>query len=283
MPLARDETVRRKDDASAGSAVAGKPGSCSRVKSGSFCLRSSLGAPFLVVSDQHLVRALPVPSREEWKEILSLCAAITKSWDVRGAVVLSDFEGEMTGLEGELTSAAFQRTLGLDSKSLRPLPSQGTNRDMGLLIDLRCAEAVALVKRIMESDTICKVIWGAAGDVTSLRYCPVQKPLGIQSACVVDAQLAYSSIGKRLGMATMLGRLPDKSIAGLPEKGCIDFLTPHSHNCRALALPFEQDVALYAVDDLHRLDAVLQNKKTWKRLLHGGAEANTRSSFFTSA
>eukprot|EP00931_Biecheleriopsis_adriatica_P011348 TRINITY_DN112432_c0_g1_i1.p1 TRINITY_DN112432_c0_g1~~TRINITY_DN112432_c0_g1_i1.p1 ORF type:complete len:450 (+),score=76.62 TRINITY_DN112432_c0_g1_i1:38-1351(+) len=233
----------------------------SRVKSGGFCLRSSLNVPFLVVSDRQLVDGVPTPSSAEWKELLALCTEIVKSWDVRGAVLLSDFEGELTGLEGELISAAFQRTLVVDSKSLRPLHSTGVNRDMGLLFDLRCSESIALVKRIMESDMICKMIWGAAGDVTGLRFTPVKQPLAIQSACVVDVQLAFSSVGRRLSMAKMLERLPSKAISGLPDKSCMDFASAHAFNRRAFSLPLQTTAAAYAVDDLHRLDAVLQHQK----------------------
>lgn len=251
----------------------------SRVKNGSFCIRSSKNVPFLVVSDRQLVDGLPSPSPAEWQELLALCREIIKMWDAkgRGTSLLADFEGEMTGLEGELVSAAFQRTLVLDPKSLRPTQvGGGGSREMGLLVDLRCADAIQLVKRIMESENMCKIIWGANGDVTSLRYTPVQQPLSIESSNVVDAQLAFSNHGRRLGMEKMLERLPPKSIEGLPAKACIDFATPHAFNRRALALPFQPHVAAYAVDDLHRLEAVLLGQKPSSGN-YSGAQKDTSS------
>jgi len=237
----------------------------SRVKSGAFCLKSSLGVPFLVVSEgldgRSLVGSVPCPSAEEFKELLALCGDLVKQWDSRGAAVLADFEGEFTGLEGELVSAAFQRTFAVDPKSSRPMTAGGTCRDMGLLIDLRCSAGVDLTKRIMESEALLKVIWGADGDVASLKYTPAPKPLDIDSANVVDAQLAFSSQEKRLGMAKMLERVPAKLLEKLPQKNSLDFDTPHAANRRALGLPLSDQDATYAVDDLHRLDGILQTQK----------------------
>jgi len=227
-----------------------------------FCMKSSLGVPFLVVSEsRQLVDGVPKPTPDEWKELESLCSAIVKQWSSRGAVILADFEGDMMGFEGELVSAAFQRTFAIDPKSLRPLPSPGICRDLGLLIDLGCKGSLALVKRVMESDGLSKLIWGADGDVTALRYSPAPRPLDIHSVSVVDAQLAFSTEKRRLGMAAMLEQLPPESIAGLPAKDVIDFNTAHARNRRALALPLSREVARYAVDDLHRLDAILRSKK----------------------
>eukprot|EP00928_Gymnodinium_smaydae_P016792 TRINITY_DN16356_c0_g2_i3.p1 TRINITY_DN16356_c0_g2~~TRINITY_DN16356_c0_g2_i3.p1 ORF type:complete len:490 (+),score=94.95 TRINITY_DN16356_c0_g2_i3:62-1531(+) len=86
-------------------------------------------------------------------------------------------------------------------------------------------------------------------------------PLAIQPTRVVDVQLAYSTPERRLGMAKMLARLPEESIAGLPAKNSIDFNSAHSQNRRALALPLNADFAAYAVDDIHRLDAVLRHQR----------------------
>mmetsp|Transcript_36520 Transcript_36520/g.79972 ORF Transcript_36520/g.79972 Transcript_36520/m.79972 type:complete len:503 (+) Transcript_36520:41-1549(+) len=253
-------------------------GVAARVRGGAFCIKSSLGVPFLVVSDRQLVADLPSPSSEEQREIMALCSSITDVWVVRKAVVLADFEGELMGLEGELVSAAFQRTFSLDPMSLRPLPLPGVGRDMGLLIDLGCEKGRGMVKRIMESDSISKVIWGADGDAVSLLFTPVPRPLGIRCTRVLDAQLAFSSVGKRLGMAKMLERLPAESIAGLPQKAGIDFDTAHSLNCRALPLPLEKKLATYAVDDLHRLEAVLRSYKVASGA-YAQAERTTSSLF----
>lgn len=233
----------------------------SKVKTGAFCVKSSLGVPFLVVSDCNLVSGVPMPSNDEWKELLAISHNVVKQWDAKGgSVILADFEGEQTGLEGELISAAFQRTWAISPKGLKQMPCKGASRSMGLLVDLRSVAGAALAKRIMESD-YSKIIWGADGDVASLHYSPVHSPLRIKSSQVIDAQLAFSSQKQRLSMSNMLKRLPVESLAGLPYKESIDFTTPHAFNRRALHTPLSLEEAKYAIDDLHRLDVVLINEK----------------------
>merc|ERR1719510_2208933 len=83
----------------------------------------------------------------------------------------------------------------------------------------------------METTAITKMIWGADGDVASLRYGPPAAPLNISSAQVVDVQLAFSTPSRRLAMAKTLER------------------------------PLPTQVATYAMDDLHRLDLVLQHQR----------------------
>lgn len=233
-----------------------------RADVGKFSIKSSLKAPFVVVSNKEFVGAVPAPEEEEWRDLLAYTREIVQQWEARRAVITADFEGEMTGLEGRLYTAAFQRTFTLDT-GLRPMQLGHTkpNLDLGLFIDLRCAEGKRLVKQIMESKEITKLIWGADGDITSLRYTPPSKPLGIESASVVDVQLGFSSKNRRLGMATMLQRVPAASVAGLPGKDVIDFAGGHSKNQKVLTLPLPADVACYAVDDLHRLDAILRTQK----------------------
>merc|ERR1712100_617583 len=126
---------------------------------------------------------------------------------------------------------------------------------------MRCPGAAALVKRVMESTAITKIIWGADGDLTALGYTPAQQPLGIFGANVVDAQLGFSSDKKRLGMAKMLERLPEAEVSRLSKRGSIDFESRHSRHCRALSLPLSSNSALYAMDDLHRLDLILQTQR----------------------
>merc|ERR1719188_1020570 len=107
------------------------------------------------------------------------------------------------GVEGELVSAAFQRTWTVERSSLTKIAGKGSE-EMGVMFDFRVLEAVAIVKRIMEAPTLCKAIWGADGDVSSLRFTPASDPLRIVSVNVLDVQLAYSEPGKRLAMSKML-------------------------------------------------------------------------------
>ncbi|CAE8583735.1 unnamed protein product, partial [Polarella glacialis] len=144
----------------------------------------------------------------------------------------------------------------IDRASLQPQPMAAPAR-AGLLIDMRCAGGADLVKRVMESEKIIKVIWGADGDLTSLRHQEVPFPLGFKSRSVIDAQLAFSTPTSRLGMARMLERVPPEIIERLPQKEWIDFDQPHSYNRRALRWPLHPEEARYATDDLHRLDVIV--------------------------
>jgi len=236
----------------------------SPLKDSKFCCRSSLGVPFLVVSNQPFVTGVPVPSREEWIELLVFTNALVKQWETPGCVLLADFEGEGMGVEGELVSAAFQRTWAIERTGLRPMKMSGrTSEEMGLMFDFRCLEAVAIVKRIMEAPVLCKAIWGADGDISALRYTPPVKPLGIKSLNVLDVQLAYSEPKRRLAMSKMLPLLPPKVLKGLPDKssaGGADFSSAHSQHRRAIALPMSIAMARYSTDDLHRLEKVLLHR-----------------------
>ena len=66
----------------------------------------------------------------------------------------------------------------------------------------------------------------------------------------------------RIGMAKMLESVPVEIQAGLPTKQAqIDWDSFHCENRRALALPLNPQKALYAVDDLHRIAAILGSKQ----------------------
>lgn len=258
---------KRKSAAAAGNAskVARMDldGAKKEVNPSDFTAKSSLGVPFLVLSEHEFVAGRRAPSQEEWQGLQQTAATLISFWVQRNAVVLADFEGEMPGIGGELICASFQRNLAIDPKGLRQVQSQGICRDMGLLIDLRCSGGVALVRQVMESTAITKMIWGADGDVASLRYGPPAAPFNISSAQVVDVQLAFSTPNRRLAMAKMLERLPIETLpVDLPSKNaCIDFNRSHAFNRRALQLPLPTQVATYAMDDLHRLDLVLQHQR----------------------
>mmetsp|Transcript_9105 Transcript_9105/g.12919 ORF Transcript_9105/g.12919 Transcript_9105/m.12919 type:complete len:224 (-) Transcript_9105:712-1383(-) len=121
------------------------------------------------------------------------------------------------------------------------------------------------MKKIMESSKIQKLIWGADGDLASLRHQCCLKAAqakfdAIHSKNVVDVQLGFSTESRRLGMSTMLNRLPYGATSSLPFKVCKSMYEPFGYNKRTLPLPMTHDLALYAVDDLHRIEIILENK-----------------------
>ncbi|KAJ1460631.1 hypothetical protein M885DRAFT_11192 [Pelagophyceae sp. CCMP2097] len=216
-------------------------------------LQSSLGCPFLVVSSLQLVEGLPAPAEPDFDGVL----AMVENWAVAEVVVLADFEGEMPGFGGRLVVAQFLLTESLDDdlkptlSHERPFPSGA----VGLLVDLRDPRGVEVARRIMESEAITKVIWGADGDLTSLRH---QRGLGMRSRNVVDCQLAFSTERYRLGMAEMLKRVPPTELP--PKAGHLDF-KPQQSNRRALPLPLTAGLAKYSMDDLHRIEVILQTQR----------------------
>lgn len=232
------------------------------VQERSFVIKSSVGAPFLVLSDRQLVEGLPPPTATEWDKICGVGTDLIQQWEAGRAMLVADFEGEFTGFEGELVTAAFRQTFTLDKNGLRPLSgSKGEQSSVGILADMRCPGAASLVKRVMESTAITKIIWGADGDLTALSYTPAQQPLSIFANNVVDAQLGFSTEKKRLGMAKMLERLPEAEVSRLTKRDAIDFEASHSRHRRALAFPLSSNNSLYAMDDLHRLDLILRTQR----------------------
>lgn len=228
-----------------------------------FVVSSSLECPFLVVSDRQLVAGIRAPSGEEFGRILRLVAAYLDGCEgvAGGALMTADFEGEMPGHGGELATAAFQLTSVIDPADLRPCPPPaGAPHLLGLLIDLRSEPCVEVVKRIMESARLVKVMWGADGDCISLMYQQLPTPLRMRPTAIIDAQLAFSSQDRRLGMGRMLKQVPEVLVAGLPEKEQVDWDSIHSCNRKALVLPLSGRVAAYAIDDLHRIEAILRSQ-----------------------
>lgn len=108
----------------------------------------------------------------------------------------------------------------------------------------------------MESKKITKVIWGANGDLISLRHqvclSAALAPFpSIASVNVLDAQLGFSAVSKRLGMKRVLERVPFGKICTLPSKELEDsFYDAFGRNKQCFRLPLTKRVALNAIDDL---------------------------------
>jgi len=212
-----------------------------------FFMSSSLGCPFLVVSDSQLVEAVNAPTTMEAQQIFNYAVMLIDKYEENRVMLITDFEGEMPGYGGELVTAAFLPTGVLETGSLRvrrdgcpPLPKSD---NVGLLIDMRSAMGVGLVRCVMENEGITKLIWGADSDLTSLRYQVFPRPLNIGSRSVVDVQLGFSTPSWRLGMARALERVPAEYLVGLPSK----------------KLPLGRLEATYAADDLHRIEVIMLN------------------------
>eukprot|EP00438_Fugacium_kawagutii_P025933 Skav202352 [mRNA] locus=scaffold2638:310766:317503:- [translate_table: standard] len=83
----------------------------------------------------------------------------------------------------------------------------------------------------------------------------------------------------RIGMAQMLESVPAEIQGDLPTKQAqIDWDAFHFENRRALELPLSPQKALYAVDDLHRIEAMQEqrvsvNARTFGKLIRCAAEA----------
>lgn len=225
-----------------------------------FVVCSSVDHPFLVVSDGQLVTGVRTPEQAELDLVSMLAAKYVEASDAAGTAMIADFEGEMPGHGGELVTAAFLATALVDSGRLAQPPEAAARPDMlGLLIDLRSRPGAALLEQIMRSRGIVKLIWGADADLQSLMYQDVPVPLRAEPASVVDVQLAFSGPNRRLGMQRMLESVPPRLLAGLPNKAQIDFDAFHSRNRRAMPVPLSRRDAAYAMDDLHRIDAILHS------------------------
>lgn len=225
-----------------------------------FLVNNSVGCPFVVVSEGGLVDGIPEPGPAEFSRICAAVQAYVLNCEFRGAVMLADFEGEMPGHGGELVTAAFQETTAISGTSLAPCCWPVRVQFPGLLLDLRSPLCVGLVKQIMESMRIVKLIWGADCDFQSLMYQHRPTPLEVLPAVVVDVQLAFSEPSRRLGMKRMLERVPEYLVHGLPDKDQIDFDSFHARNLRCMPLPLTSQTVTYAIDDLRRLEVILETQ-----------------------
>ena len=110
----------------------------------------------------------------------------------------------------------------------------------------------------MESPRITKLIWGADGDLISLRHQASLK--SIRASSVIDVQLGFSQPSRRLGMARMLESVPPRMMQGLPMKDHQINYDPRARNMRCLRLPMNDRLACYSMDDLHRIEAILRTQ-----------------------
>jgi len=227
-----------------------------------FMLRSSLGCPFLVLSENQLVDSVPAPSVEAFQRLKRLVKGFIDTCELLGAVLLVDFEGEMPGHGGEVSIAQLQFSQVLDSKTLCPRRLHPLQRFQtpGFLIDLRSSTGVEIIRQVMGSYTLLKILWGAQGDCQCLMYQLRPCYIGVYPINTLDAQVAFDE-RNLIGMGKMLQTVPAETKAGLPVKEeQINWDAAHCENKRALALPLSRESALYAVDDLHRIEAILGTK-----------------------
>ncbi|CAJ1352293.1 unnamed protein product [Effrenium voratum] len=225
-----------------------------------FIAFSSVNCPFLVISEAGLLEGVRAPSAFELSTLLQLLVAYAQGCSAARSFILADFEGEMLGYCGELSTAALLETWVVDGY-LRPLRVRYSHFPLGLLIDLRSDACIRAFRPLMESPTITKVMWGADADFESLMHQEIPISLKVDPKAVTDVQLAFSNGDRRLGMARMLERLPPNLQAALPDKKQIDWHAHHSQNRRALHLPMSLLEATYAMDDLHRIEAIVATQR----------------------
>ena len=121
------------------------------------CLfHSSLGCPFLVYSDRQLVVAVPAPGKDEFERLREVVTAYVDGCAVRGVIMVADFEGEMPGHGGVLTTAQFQLTFAVDVSTLEPhAQPSGPSRTLGLNQGLRPAEPHLLLFQFTIDISLC--------------------------------------------------------------------------------------------------------------------------------
>ncbi len=259
-----------------------------------FTTHSSIGHPFLTLSSSAaglFIAGMPACPPDVFDRLAQGVLAWLAT-NPRGLVLLADFEGEQPGFGGELSVAQFLPTSAIVAASsssssssageqpnddngdagrrdnyyadLRTHPDAANTQELGLLVDMRDAAGAAVVAAVMTARHVTKLIWGADGDLTTLRHkSPGTGGIGAASASVVDVQLCFSSPQMRLGMARAMLSVPQRFLAGgrLPAKDALkmDF-TPRLHNRRCAAFPLSRPLAQYCTDDLHRIEAILRAK-----------------------
>lgn len=228
-------------------------------------VKSSWGQSFLVVSVLPFADGVDPPNAYG-PQLIASANRIVDQWKRQQAIVLADFEGEMPGWGGDMTVAQFLPTDAicgtLDKVHLEGEPrtrSEVNFQGYGLLVDMRTPETMSVVRRIMQSRSLTKLIWGCDGDLTSLRFQPSLPGGTTVGRNIIDIQLAYSEPLYRLGMAKMLTRVPLLIQEGLPGKDQNDY-SPHAMNKRVWDFPMSPTLQLYAMDDLHRIKCILRSQ-----------------------
>ena len=185
---------------------------------------SPLGTPFLVVggsSSLPFIASIAPPSPVDFEAVKAECDRVVEDWVDRRVVLLCDFEGENMGWGGDLTMAQFLETDCVDAERMEfvSAASAPNPSSVGLLVHSKCDFGKELIKRVMESESVTKLIWGADSDLASLRY-QLDLP-SIRSQSVIDVQLCFSEKKKRMGMGRMLEhvrRINPVAVGKLPEK-----------------------------------------------------------------
>ena len=172
------------------------------------------------------------------------------------------------GWGGELITAQFLVTEALDSETLARTGHENNSERTGLFIDARCPQGAELMRMIMKSEHLTKLIWGADGDLVSLRHqgclpAAAAKYESIFPTNVIDVQLGFSNETQRMGMARMIERVPsdNPTLCRLPSKELSPtFYASFGENKRCFTIPLSNELALYSVDDLHRIEVILQTR-----------------------
>mmetsp|Transcript_23439 Transcript_23439/g.50672 ORF Transcript_23439/g.50672 Transcript_23439/m.50672 type:complete len:300 (-) Transcript_23439:112-1011(-) len=209
--------------------------------------------------------------------LLLLTAAPVWSCLLLSSADLPGFLLDLLHRGGLLEVAQFLPTTNVDSTLHKT--SSSTPADLGLLVDARCDLGVRVIRRIMESPSLTKLIWGADADIISLTH---HAHLEITCRSVVDVQLAYCDPSKRLGMAKMLQSVVHPQLHLLPRKEKNDTqYHPQARNCRCCVYPLDAKSALYSMDDVHRIDMILNTKTPFSGSYNDAK--NTTERYFLTA
>ena len=152
---------------------------------------SPLGTPFLVVGgnvEVPFIASIVPPSPEDFEAVKAECDCVVGDWIDRRVVLLCDFEGENMGWGGDLNMAQFLETDVVDAERQEFVSGAGVSpASVGLLVHSKCEFGKELIKRVMESESVTKIIWGADSDLASLRH-QLDLP-SIRSQSVIDVQV----------------------------------------------------------------------------------------------
>lgn len=219
-----------------------------------FIIESSLGCPFLVLSQQQLVATIRAPSRTEFRSLLGLANAYIVGCETSRSTFIVNLEGEMLGHGGELTTAVLQLTYSVEGRELtsNPIPT-GMPMVLGLLIDMRSEVCITFLRHIMESRQITKLLWDAERVLQSLMYQEQPRVVHMMPVAVVDAKMAFSD----LALDSMPTHACTKLLTRQPRRDPADVEVFEANNERVVALPLSDLGAAHTVDEVHRIEAIL--------------------------